>query len=81
MGLGLYSPASLRHRSRTRQNPSRHLRDGSLTAPLAPRFSYLLEQGANREYLTTALKALQKLTDGDVYLGVETPLGLGVEGV
>lgn len=51
------------------------------TAPLAPRFSYLLEQEANREYLTTALKALQKLTDGDVYLGVETPLGLGVEGI
>lgn len=51
------------------------------TAPLAPRFGYLLEKSENRRYLQTALEALTKLTPGNVYLGVEEPIALAVDRV
>lgn len=51
------------------------------TAPLAPDFSFILEQGNNRQYLKTALKALRKLTAGKLYLSVKEPLNTMIEGV
>ncbi len=51
------------------------------TAPLAPHFNFILEQGRNKEFLAIALQALAKLTAGRVYIGVETPLNLNLNGV
>lgn len=51
------------------------------TAPLAPDFSLILEQGNNLQYLKTALKALRKLTTGKLYLSVKEPLNTMIEGV
>lgn len=51
------------------------------TAPLAPDFSFILEQGNNLQYLKTALKALRKLTAGKLYLSVKEPLNTMIEGV
>lgn len=51
------------------------------TAPLAPDFSFILEQDNNLQYLKTALKALRKLTAGKLYLSVKEPLNTMIEGV
>lgn len=51
------------------------------TAPLAPSFKFILEQGENKSYIKTALKALKKLTPGKVYLGVEESLNCAINGV
>lgn len=51
------------------------------TAPLAPDFEFLLSEGDARLHFETALRALRRLTLGKVYLGIEKPLGLNIEGV
>lgn len=50
------------------------------TAPLAPAFEKLAGNNG-MSYLQTALTALRKLTSGNVYLGVEKPLNINIEGV